>query len=230
MAGTEDKVFGGGSAASRWLVLGVFLLAIAGGAYALLHDRLAAPTDRVKQAEVQAALAGSELQVAVIPVEGMTCAACAARVKRTLQDIEGVVSAEVSLSERNAKVRYVDKELSSENLVAAINALGYKARAPVSAEPKAKATGGTGASVANVSESQVTNVTIPVTGMACEYCAKAMEDGLRAIDGVTNVRVSLTEKTAQVSYVKDKVTVKRLTDEINAKGFKAGSPVKERAK
>lgn len=135
MAGTEGKDFGGGYL-SRWIVLGVFLLAVAGGAYALLHDRLAAPTDRLKQAEFQAALAGSDLQVALIPVEGMSCAACAARVRRTLEDINGVVSAEVSLAER--KVRYVDKTLSSDNLVAAINALGYKARAPFKAASPVK--------------------------------------------------------------------------------------------
>lgn len=226
MAGTEGKGFGFGSS-SRWIVLGVSLLAVAGGAYALLHDRLTAPTDRLKQVELQAALADSELLVAIIPVEGMSCAACAARVKRTLEDIEGVVSAEVSLTERNVKVRYVDEKLSSENLVAAINVLGYKARAPVTAESKTKATNGTDAFVTNASESQVTSVTIPVTGMACEYCVKTIEVSLRGIDGVTSVRVSLAEKTARVGYVKDKVAVKRLTDEIDAKGFKAGIPVKE---
>lgn len=226
MVETEGKGFGGGYS-SRWIVLGVFLLAVAGGAYALLHDRLAAPADRLKQAKFQAALADGEFHVAVIPVEGMTCASCAARVRRTLEGIDGVMSAEVSLAERNVKVRYVDKKLSPENLVAAINALGYKARAPVAVESKTKSTDRAGALVPNASDSQVTNVTIPVTGMACEYCVKTLEDGLRAIDGVTSVRVSLKEKTAQVSYVKDKLTVKRLTDEIDAKGFKAGKPVKE---
>lgn len=141
MAETEDKGFGGGYL-SRWIVFGVFLLAVAGGAYALLHDRPAAPTDRLEEAERQTALADSEFQVALIPVEGMTCAACTARVKSTLVDIEGVVSAEVSLIERNVKVRYVDKKLSSENLVAAINALGYKARSPIAAESQTKTTYG----------------------------------------------------------------------------------------
>lgn len=47
---------------------------------------------------------------------------------------------------------------------------------------------------------------------------------------MTSVRVSLAEKTARVGYVKDKVAVKRLTDEIDAKGFKAGIPVKEEKK
>ncbi len=225
MADRANKSFG--VASSRWIVLGVFLLAAAGGAIALLRDRLAAPTDRFQQADLQEGLADSELQIALIPVEGMTCAACAARVKRTLVDIEGVVSAEVSLADRNVQVRYVDKKLHSESLVTAINALGYKARAPIAAEPQTKTTNETGASVANASESQATSVTIPITGMACEYCVKTMEDSLRAINGVTDVRISLTERTARVDYVQDSVGIERLTDEINAAGFKAGTPVKE---
>lgn len=219
MAETEGKGFGGGYS-SWWIVLGVVVLAVGGGAYALLHDPL-------KQAEPQVTLDDSEFQVAIIPVEGMTCAACAARIRRTLEDFDGVVSADVSLAERNVRVRYVDRKLSSENLVAAINALGYKAQPPIASESKTEAANGTGAFIANASDSPLASVTIPVTGMACEYCVSAMEDGLRVIDGVSNVRISLTEQTAQISYVKDKVTVKRLTDEIDAKGFKAGSPVKE---
>ena len=227
MADTEGKGFGG-SHSARWIVLGVFLLAVTGGAYALLRDRLTASTD--KQAELRAASADHALQVAVIPVEGMTCAACAARVKRTLQDIEGVTSAEVSLTERNVNVRYANKNLSSENLVAAINALGYKAQAPVAAEPKAEATSTTGALMADPLESQAATITIPVTGMACEGCAKTLEDGIRAMDGVTSVRVSHTEKNARIRFVQDKVSLKRITEEIDAHGFKAGSPVKEGAK
>lgn len=228
MAETQGKGFRVGYS-SRWIVLGVLLLAVVGGAYALLHDRLAAPADRLKQAEL-AALADSEFQVALVPVEGMSCAACAARVKRTLVDIEGVVSAEVSLVERNVKVRYVDKKLTSENLVAAINALGYKAGVPIAAESKMESKSGSGAFVPNASDSQGASVTIPVSGMVCQYCVKTLEESLRGIDGVTSVQVSLTEKTARVGYVKDKVAVKRLTDEIDAKGFKASSPVKEEKK
>ena len=41
---------------------------------------------------------GSHLQTVSIPVEGMSCMSCAARVKQTLKEIEGVQHVEVSLS------------------------------------------------------------------------------------------------------------------------------------
>jgi copper chaperone CopZ len=62
-----------------------------------------------------------------IPVEGMSCVACAARVKRTLKGIEGVQHVEVSLELRDAMVRFLPKKVTPERLEAAINALGYKA-------------------------------------------------------------------------------------------------------
>lgn len=62
-----------------------------------------------------------------IPVEGMSCVSCAARVKRTLKGIGGVQFVEVSLERREATVRFSPDKVTPERLEAAINALGYKA-------------------------------------------------------------------------------------------------------
>lgn len=82
----------------------------------------------------QSASQESSMKTVVIPVEGMSCVACVARVKKTLGSIDGVGGVEVSLRERNARVRFDPSRLSSDRLVAAINGLGYHAGAP--AEPK----------------------------------------------------------------------------------------------
>jgi len=65
-----------------------------------------------------------------IPIEGMTCASCVAHVKRRLRSIDGVSEVEVSLEQRNARVRYLDGRVLPEHLVTAINELGYKASTP----------------------------------------------------------------------------------------------------
>lgn len=70
------------------------------------------------------------IKTVTIPIEGMTCSACAARVKRTLKALDGVVEAEINLEHRNAQVRYVEGKISPERVVAAINRLGYKASTP----------------------------------------------------------------------------------------------------
>ena len=70
------------------------------------------------------------LTTVLIPVEGMSCVSCAARIKKTLAAIDGVGHVEVSLGERRARVRFDSSRLSPERLVAAIDGLGYHAGVP----------------------------------------------------------------------------------------------------
>src|SRR6478735_6354554 len=65
-----------------------------------------------------------------IPVSGMTCAACQARVQRTLQKQPGVVDAGVNLMMHDATVRYLPDATSPEQLVEAIRGTGYGAELP----------------------------------------------------------------------------------------------------
>ncbi|MDF1504117.1 heavy metal translocating P-type ATPase [Roseisolibacter sp. H3M3-2] len=66
----------------------------------------------------------------VIPVTGMTCAACQGRVQRTLQKTPGVVDATVNLMMGNATVQYDPSAVSPEALVATIAKTGYGAELP----------------------------------------------------------------------------------------------------
>ncbi|HJR17837.1 MAG TPA: heavy metal translocating P-type ATPase [Gemmatimonadales bacterium] len=65
-----------------------------------------------------------------IPVSGMTCAACSARVQRTLEKTPGVSSASVNLILGSATVDYDAQEITPEQLVAAIRETGYGAELP----------------------------------------------------------------------------------------------------
>src|SRR5687768_9077898 len=69
-----------------------------------------------------------------IPVSGMTCAACQARVQRTLQRQPGVMDAGVNLMMHDATVRYSPDAVSPEQLVAAIRDTGYGAELPAAVE------------------------------------------------------------------------------------------------
>src|SRR5689334_15065516 len=69
-----------------------------------------------------------------IPVHGMTCAACQARVQRALASAPGVEEASVNLLLHNATVEFDPSATSPEQLVAAIRDTGYDAEVPT--EPK----------------------------------------------------------------------------------------------
>ncbi|MBA2687127.1 MAG: copper-translocating P-type ATPase [Gemmatimonadaceae bacterium] len=69
-------------------------------------------------------------QKVVIPVTGMTCSACEARVQKTLQATPGVVDASVNLMMGNATVSYDPNETDPGALVSKVMDTGYGASLP----------------------------------------------------------------------------------------------------
>src|ERR1051326_2165085 len=66
----------------------------------------------------------------VIPVSGMTCAACQARVQRAIQRVPGVQDAVVNLMMENATVDFDPTVTSPDAVVDAVRATGYGATLP----------------------------------------------------------------------------------------------------
>lgn len=62
---------------------------------------------------------------------------------------------------------------------------------------------------------------ISVTGMHCAHCAKAVEEALSAIDGVSKVKADFQKGTAACSMKKD-VDDKLLIEAVEKAGFTPG--------
>ncbi len=63
-----------------------------------------------------------------LPIEGMTCAACAGRVERSLNGLDGV-EATVNYATERASIRFDATRLGPGELVAAVEAAGYRGAA-----------------------------------------------------------------------------------------------------
>jgi Cu+-exporting ATPase len=61
----------------------------------------------------------------LLPVGGMTCAACSSRVERTLNKLEGVMQAQVNLATEKATVDYLPSKTGVADLKKTISKLGY---------------------------------------------------------------------------------------------------------
>jgi Cu+-exporting ATPase len=66
-------------------------------------------------------------QIVELELEGMTCAACAARIERTLNKLEGV-EASVNFATETAQVAFQPGATSVESLIEAVRRAGYDAR------------------------------------------------------------------------------------------------------
>src|SRR4051812_24575233 len=64
-----------------------------------------------------------------LPIAGMSCASCANRVERSLNDVDGVV-ATVNYATERATVDYDPATVTPERLVTAVEAVGYSAALP----------------------------------------------------------------------------------------------------
>ncbi len=62
-----------------------------------------------------------------LSVEGMSCEHCRCRVERALAETPGVAGAEVDLESATATVTTGDGAPSADDLIAAVEAVGYRA-------------------------------------------------------------------------------------------------------
>ena len=76
-------------------------------------------------------LSAQNLTKTTIPIEGMSCNACVASIKKELKSLDALESVEVSLQHRNATVFYEEGTITPQQIQAAINGIGYKAGEPV---------------------------------------------------------------------------------------------------
>jgi Cu+-exporting ATPase len=122
-------------------------------------------------------VASAPPEVVRLPVAGMTCAACAARVEKVLGRVAGVASAEVNFGTRTATVAFDPEAVSPPELVAAVRRTGYEV-------PEA------------VTE-------LPVAGMTCAACAARIEKVLARVEGVTEAHVNFGSRGARVRHLGD---------------------------
>ncbi len=139
------------------------------------------------------AIAGDAL-IASIPVEGMTCASCVARVEKAIRAVPGVTSASVNLATERADVRF-DATTKTTDIVKAIENSGYGA-----AEE---------------------SIELSIEGMTCASCVARIEKALKAVPGVSNATVNLATERASVRLTKGIATIASLEEAVRAAGYDA---------
>ncbi len=129
----------------------------------------------------------------VLPVSGMSCAACAGRVERALAASPGVASASVNLAAEQVAIGYDPAVTGPGAFAAAIIKAGY-----------------------GVPEERVS---LTVTGMTCAACAGRVERALAAVPGVTGAAVNAASGTALVTAPRGAVPRAALAAAVTAAGY-----------
>lgn len=130
-----------------------------------------------------------------LQITGMTCAACANKIEKGLNKLDGVDVANVNLALEKASVSYDPSKINVDKLEQTIQKLGYD-------------------TVKEVAQFQL-------EGMTCAACAGKIEKGLNKLPGVTNATVNLALETARVEYSPGEVSVTDMQNKVKQLGYKA---------
>ncbi|WP_029419969.1 heavy metal translocating P-type ATPase [Alicyclobacillus macrosporangiidus] len=135
-----------------------------------------------------------EVKEITLPVEGMTCAACAARIEKNVAKLPGVQQVNVNLASERARV-VLDASTPWTEVVARIEKTGYSV--------------------------PVRELDLNITGMTCAACAARIEKVVGRLDAVRSVHVNLASERAHVTYVPGVIDEHDLIRAIEKAGYGA---------
>ncbi|OLN22454.1 copper-translocating P-type ATPase [Domibacillus antri] len=134
-----------------------------------------------------------------LQISGMTCAACATRIEKGLNKMDGVENASVNLALEKSKVTYDPAKTNEEEIQKKIEDLGYG----VVTEKKE----------------------FLISGMTCAACAARIEKGLNKLEGVTTANVNLALERASVEYNPSALSQADVIKKVESLGY--GAVLKE---
>ena len=137
----------------------------------------------------------------VLPIEGMTCASCAATVQAALTGTTGVSSAGVNFATNKAAIAYDDGQTNVAQLIKTVREAGY-----------------------NCGQA---SVTFGITDLHYAASVAPLEQALARIPGVIRAVANQATETATVDYVPGVVTAADLEQAVTAAGLEVATPIAE---
>lgn len=131
-------------------------------------------------------------------IAGMSCAACAAKIEKNLNRLEGVNRANVNLAVEKATVEYDDRLVDSQNFEDLIGRLGYE--------------------VIKEEAAQGSSVALRIQGMTC---AARIEKKLGSQPGIIKAAVNLATEKASVTFDPAEIKVADMIKAVQSLGYDA---------
>ena len=109
-----------------------------------------------------------------LPVKGMSCASCSARIEKKVGELEGVDSVHVNFAAEVATIEFDPQKISANQFPKTIEKLGF--------------------------EIPGLRRLFPVEGMTCASCVSRVEKKLASLEGVREVEVNLATEQVLIDY------------------------------
>jgi len=128
-----------------------------------------------------------------LPVTGMSCASCAARIQESLSGLRGVKSASVNFAAEKATIFYDKSLVTVDDFVHTIKDLGYGV--------------------------SISKIVLPIKGMSCASCVANVQEALSSLPGVVSVSVNFATEKATVEYFPAQAGIRDFRNVIRDAGY-----------
>ena len=129
-------------------------------------------------------------------IEGMTCSACANRVQRVVNKLDGVQNANVNFATETLSVEFDEEKLNNENIESAVVKAGYGVK------------------------KNLKTYTFKVEGMTCSACASRVERVTRKLEGVQSSVVNLATEKLTINIDEDEIGYANIKAAVDKAGYK----------
>ncbi|MCY7563449.1 heavy metal translocating P-type ATPase [Bacillus safensis] len=136
-------------------------------------------------------------------ITGMTCAACAGRIEKGLNRLEGVEDASVNLALETSHIVYETEQLTPDDLKRKVQSLGY--------------------------DVVMEQAEFDIEGMTCAACANRIEKKINRMDGVDHGSVNFALETLQVTYHPGQTSTNDIKDAVQSIGYSLIEPAADQA-
>ena len=130
------------------------------------------------------------------PIEGMTCAACAQAIEKSVQKLADVQEVSVNLATEKMSVTYDDTQLTKQAIEQAVNDAGYQ-----------------------IAEAHQT--VFHLSGMTCAVCAQTIEQAVAKLPGMQQATVNLATEKLTATYDTDLLSEETIIREVEQAGYQA---------
>ncbi|NCD26342.1 MAG: heavy metal translocating P-type ATPase, partial [Deltaproteobacteria bacterium] len=148
----------------------------------------------------------TNLQSERLPIGGMHCAACSARIEKVVGGMSGVDTVAVNLATGEMDVRFDAQTLPLEQILERVHEMGFTAEMP----------------------SRETTLDLKIGGMHCAACSARIERIASRLPGVREASVNLGAESGRFVFDQALTSQRALRQAIHDAGFSTDLPKKER--
>lgn len=135
----------------------------------------------------------SKTKQIILPIEGMTCANCAATIERNLKKVDGVQEASVNLSSERAIVGFDEEKATVEDFVKRIRRAGY--------------------------DVSIAEVEFAIRPKIDEMDAQQIKESLESLEGISDIFIDTTAGKLTVKYIPTLLSGLDIRHRIKKSGF-----------